>query len=90
MFQFIRVLIRWCTTAAFVSVSINAVAHPVIPDDHKAMSRTVSYPEMMQMLEALPKGGFITLTQEGTSVQGRKLMLVNLKRGGVRAKFRVF
>ena len=59
------------------------------PADHRAMRRTVSYAEMATFLEAVAKPGFITVTEEGRSTQGRKVFLVHLNRGGAKARFRV-
>jgi hypothetical protein len=51
--------------------------------------RPISYAQMQAQLDALPKGGFITVTEEGRSVEGRRLMLVRLNRGGEQARFKV-
>ncbi len=59
------------------------------PADHRTMHRTVSYAEMVTFLEAVARPGFITVTEEGRSTQGRKVFLVRLNRGGTKARFRV-
>jgi len=53
------------------------------------MTKTVSYAEMTAFLEAVAKPGFITVTEEARSPQGRKVVLVHLSRGGAKARFRV-
>ncbi len=53
------------------------------------MRRTVSYDEMATFLHGVAKPGFITVSEEGRSTQGRKLYLVRLNRGGAKARFRV-
>jgi hypothetical protein len=60
------------------------------PADHRAMHRTVSYEEMSAFLQTVAKPGFITVTEEGRSTQGRKLYLVHLNRSGAKAHFKVF
>ncbi|GLH72716.1 hypothetical protein GETHLI_12180 [Geothrix limicola] len=67
-----------------------AAGQAPFPADHRALRRTVSYEEMSTFLESVAKPGFITVTEEGCSTQGRKLYLVHLKRGGVKARFKVF
>ena len=59
------------------------------PADHRTMHRTVSYEEMSTFLEGATRPGFISVTEEGRSAQGRKLFLVRLNRGGSKARFRV-
>ncbi|MBK7294503.1 MAG: succinylglutamate desuccinylase/aspartoacylase family protein [Holophagaceae bacterium] len=53
------------------------------------MRRTVSYEEMLAFLKGVAKPGFITITEEARSTEGRKVLLVRLNRGGARARFRV-
>lgn len=60
------------------------------PKDHRTLRRTVTYGEMVAFLERAAKPGFITVSEEGQSTQGRKLLLVRLNRGGAKARFRVF
>jgi hypothetical protein len=64
-------------------------APPPFPVDHRTMRRTVSYREMVVFLEGVARPGFITVTEEGRSTEGRKLFLVRLNRGGAKARFRV-
>ena len=59
------------------------------PADHRTMRHTVSYAEMVTFLEAVARPGFITVTEEGRSTEGRKVFLVHLNRGGAKARFRV-
>ncbi len=73
-------------------VATAAFAGPVpapFPADHRSMRKTVSYGEMATFLEAVARPGFITVTEEGRSTEGRKILLVHLNRGGTRARFRV-
>jgi hypothetical protein len=74
-------------------LALSGFAGPVqapFPADHRTMCRTVSYEEMAAFLDGVAKPGFITVTAEGRSTQGRKLYLVRLNRGGAKARFRVF
>lgn len=59
------------------------------PADHRALRRTVRYDEMLAFLAGVAKPGFITVTEEGRSTGGRKLLRVRLCRGGGKARFRV-
>lgn len=61
-----------------------------LPRDHRTLRRTVSYADMEAFLHAAARPGFITVTEEGRSIQGRKLYLVRLNRGGAKARFRAF
>ena len=74
---------------ALVSVVGLAAVKVPFPTDHRDMRHTVSYAEMATFLEAVARPGFITVTEEGRSTQGRKLFLVHLNRGGAKAQFRV-
>lgn len=59
------------------------------PADHRQMTKTISYGEMLTFLEAVARPGLITVTEEARSHQGRKVLLVRLNRGGAKARFRV-
>jgi hypothetical protein len=59
------------------------------PANHQMMRQTVSYAELAAFLESAAKPGFITVTEEGSSTQGRKVFLVHLNRGGAKATFKV-
>jgi hypothetical protein len=59
------------------------------PADHRTMRRTVTYAEMTTFLEGAAKPGFITITEEARSAEGRKVLLVRLNRGGSKARFTV-
>jgi len=59
------------------------------PADHRAMRQTVSYDEMLTFLDGVAKPGFITVTEEARSTQGRKVLLVRLNRSHAKARFRV-
>ena len=69
--------------------AVVAQAQAPFPTDHRAMRKTVSYAEMLSFLDTVAKPGFITVTEEGRSVQGRKVLLVHLNRGGAKARFKV-
>ncbi|HLP31246.1 MAG TPA: M14 family zinc carboxypeptidase, partial [Geothrix sp.] len=73
-------------------LALPGLAGPVqapFPADHRALRKTVSYAEMTAFLKAAAKPGFITVSEEGRSTQGRSLFLVHLNRGGAKARFRV-
>ncbi|NWJ41938.1 MAG: DUF2817 domain-containing protein [Geothrix sp.] len=59
------------------------------PVDHRNLRRTVSYEEMAAFLDGVAKPGFITVTEEARSTEGRKVFLVRLNRGGDKARFKV-
>lgn len=73
----------------FVASLIGAGEAP-FPANPRAMRRTISYAELSAYLETVARPGFITVTEEGTSTEGRKLYLVRLCRGGRKARFRAF
>ncbi len=78
---------------ALLLILVPAFAESVqapFPTDHRTMRRTVSYAELAAFLEGVAKPGFITVTEEGRSTEGRKLYLVRLNRGGAKARFKVF
>jgi hypothetical protein len=73
-------------------LALPGLAGPVqapFPADHRTLRKTVTYAEMTAFLKAVAKPGFITVTEEGRSTQGRSLFLVHLNRGGAKARFRV-
>ena len=74
----------------FAVVSFAGSIQAPFPADHRLMRRTVSYTEMAAFLEGVARPGFITVTEEGRSTEGRKLYLVHLNRGGAKARFKVF
>ena len=80
------------STALSGLLAVSALAATVkapFPADHRTMRSTVSYDEMAVFLDGVAKPGFITVTEEGRSTQGRKLYLVRLIRGGAKARFKV-
>lgn len=87
------VLLITLALPAFTSTAWAGPVQAPFPADPRTMRRTVSYDEMAAFLERVAKPGFITVTEEGRSTQGRKLFLVRLNRGRVatrsRARFRV-
>lgn len=61
-----------------------------IPKNHLEMRKTISYDQMAIFLKAVEKPGFITVTEEGRSTQGRSVFLVHLNSGVTKARFKVF
>lgn len=59
------------------------------PADHRDLKQPTSYASMRAFLASVARPGFITITEEARSVQGRGVMLVRLHRGGEKARFRV-
>ena len=80
---------RMMLAALFAVASLTASEKAPFPADHRTMTKTVSYAEMTAFLGAVAKPGFITLTEEGRTHQGRQVLLVHLNRGGAKARFRV-
>jgi hypothetical protein len=76
--------------ALLLAASLAGAAEAPFPADPRAMRRTVSYTELSAYLQSVTRPGFITVTEEGTSTEGRKLYLVRLCRGGEKARFRAF
>ncbi len=81
-------ILRSAGAILLLALSASAVEAP-FPADHRTMRRTVSYAEMTAFLEGVARPGFITVTEEIRSTQGRKVFLVRLNRGGAKARFRV-
>lgn len=76
--------------ALLLAASLAGAAEAPFPADPRAMRRTVSYAELSAYLQSVARPGFITVTEEGTSTEGRNLYLVRLCRGGGKARFRAF
>ena len=74
--------------ALLLALPLGAVDAPW-PRDPRALRQTIRYADMEAFLRAVARPGFITVTEEATTVQGRKVFLVRLNRGGARARFRV-
>ena len=81
--------LRVVVLAMAIVVGLKAAVKAPFPVDHHTMRRTVSYAEMTTFLEAVARPGFITVTEEARSTEGRKILLVRLNRGGTKARFRV-
>ena len=60
-----------------------------VPADPAALAATIPYATMDAFLRQAATPGFITVTEEGRSHQGRAVYLVHLNRGGAKARFRV-
>ncbi|MGA8808174.1 MAG: M14 family zinc carboxypeptidase [Thermoanaerobaculia bacterium] len=52
----------------------------VMPSDHRALTRTISYAEMKTFLESVDGKGPVHVSIEGTSTKGRSVYLVRLAR----------
>jgi hypothetical protein len=59
------------------------------PREPRSFRRTVPYAELASFLEGVARPGFITVTEEARTVEGRKVFLVRLNRGGSKATFKV-
>lgn len=59
------------------------------PREPQAFRRTVPYAELAAFLERVARPGFITVTEEARTSEGRKVFLVRLNRGGAKARFKV-
>jgi len=59
-----------------------------VPADPRALSRTISYGEMEDLLRKAARPGLVTVTEEARTHEGRKVYLVRLNRGGAKATFR--
>lgn len=74
-----------------LTLALGAEAPPApLPAEPGALKQPVSYAQMAAFLKAAARPGLITVTEEGTSTQGRSLFLVRLNRGGAKATFRAF
>ena len=56
-------------------------AAPPFPADPKALRRSVPFEAMEPFLKASVRPGFVTLTEEGRSTQGRTIYSLRLCRG---------
>ncbi len=72
------------------STLMAAPGEPRIPADPLRLKATISYADMEAFLEKVARPGFITVTEEGRSVEGRAIRLVRLNRGGAKARFKAF
>ena len=55
-----------------------------LPEDHRALARTISFPEMERFLASVDGTGGVEVSVEGTSAASRALYLVHLAGGGER------
>lgn len=58
----------------------SSLAQPFMPEDHRALTKTVSYSEMETFLRSVDGKGPVTVSAEGKSTQGRSIYLVRLSR----------
>jgi len=65
------------------------IAAPPFPADHHQLKATIPYETLKTFLKSVEKPGFITVSEEGRSTQGRSLFLVHLCRDAAKARFRV-
>jgi Zinc carboxypeptidase len=65
-----------CATALFAET----LAPSVMPADHRALTRTISYADMKAFLESVDGKGPVHVSVEGTTTKGRSIYLVHLGR----------
>ncbi len=59
----------------------------VLPEDHRAITRTISFDEMEEFLRSVDGKNGITVSEEGKSLQGRPLYVVHA--GGRKSSWRI-
>jgi hypothetical protein len=72
-----------------LAVLVPAPSAAQLPEDRRALARTVSYAEMETFLAGVNGRGPVSVSVEATTAQGRKLFLVRATRGGTPYPFRV-
>lgn len=89
-----RQVARW--TAAILAAVVLAGAAAAdeavspFPADHRELKHTIGYEAMAAFLAGAGRRDFITVTEEGRTLQGRSLFLVHLRRGTTPRPWRVF
>jgi len=76
---------RASRACSLVSVAALACARPAaaqLPEDRRALRRTVSYSEMEAFLSSVNGKGPLTVSAEATTSRGRSVYLVHATRGG--------
>lgn len=59
------------------------------PREPRAFRKTVSHADLAAFLARVARPGFLTVTEEARTAEGRKVYLVRINRGGPKARFRV-
>ena len=72
----------WLAGLALVPLAARAQAPAAFPDDHRTLTKTISYDEMEAFLKSVDGKGPITVSVEGTTTKGRSVYLVHATRGG--------
>ncbi len=73
----------WLAGLALVPLAARAQAPAAaFPEDHRNLTRTISYDEMSAFLASVNGKGPITVSVEGTTTKGRSVYLVHATRGG--------
>src|SRR5664280_1615532 len=71
----------WLAGLALVPLAARAQAPAAFPDDHRALTKTISYDEMSTFLKSVDGKGPISVSVEGTTTKGRSVYLVHAVRG---------
>lgn len=69
-----------------LSMLLLAAPAGAVPADPATLAATIGYPEMEAFLKGIARPGFITVSEEGRSHEGRAIYLVRLARPGARFK----
>jgi Zinc carboxypeptidase len=75
-----RLLILATFAALSTTLFAETLASPIMPADHRSLTRTVSYADMKTFLESVDGKGPVHVSVEGTSTKGRSIYLVQLTR----------
>ncbi len=78
----------FATLAAAASLA-GSVAAPILPADHRALAKPISYDQMAAFLAGVARPGFIAVSEEARTAKGRSVFLVHLGRKGTAAPWRV-
>jgi len=71
----------WLAGLALVPLAARAQAPAAFPDDHRALTKAISYDEMSTFLKSVDGKGPISVSVEGTTTKGRSVYLVHAVRG---------
>jgi Zinc carboxypeptidase len=75
-----RLLILGALAACATALFAETLAPQVMPADHRALTRTISYSEMETFLKSVDGTGPVRVSVEGTTTRGRSVYLVHLRR----------
>lgn len=64
-----------------IGFTSSGAAEEFFPEDHHALTETISYARMRDFLQSINGVGPITVSQEGTTAQSRSIFLVRAARG---------